>query len=186
MPRLTIHLNARIMPIDRGSQFEDPLFEVLEERFPGTEWTGAGTQTSETGEPVSCDIVADVPRRHTKKILSVVAEFLTAHGAPKGSWAGFDPKRNTVTFGELEGTQIRVDVAGAKSAGAPSEFFDELLVSTEAAVTPASSWMSVWESNEWLTITYYGRSGAELLRVAEEVIPALGLARFTQARQLTT
>lgn len=174
------------MPMERGSQFEDPLLEVLEQRFPGTEWTGAGTQTNESGEPVSCDIVVDVPRRHTKEILSVVADLLTALGAPKGSWAGFGKKRNTVAFGELEGAQLRVDVAGAKAADSPQELFEELLASAEVAISPASSWTSAWESKDWLTLSYYGRSGAELLRVADEVIPTLGLARFTRAQQLVT
>jgi hypothetical protein len=53
---MDVNLNARLMPLDRGGRFEDPLEELLREKLRRFEVTGGGTMMNKNREPVSCDI----------------------------------------------------------------------------------------------------------------------------------
>jgi hypothetical protein len=98
-------LNARIMPIDRGERYEDPLQEAFEDNGFG-EVTGGGTMQSQEGEIEFCGIdldLFDVPNG-----VPFACQFLTDCGAPRGSklqyeWKG---KKIEVPFGEAEGLAI--------------------------------------------------------------------------------
>ena len=74
-------LNARIMPLDRGDRYEDPLIEALAANGYG-EVTGGGTGQSENGEISYCGI--DIDLRDVEKGVPFICEFLSAHGAPAG------------------------------------------------------------------------------------------------------
>src|SRR5437773_2066473 len=52
-------LNARIMPINRGEQYEDPLQDALAQNGLG-QVTGGGTMQSENGEIAYCGIDVDL------------------------------------------------------------------------------------------------------------------------------
>ncbi|HZW06205.1 MAG TPA: hypothetical protein VFF65_03705, partial [Phycisphaerales bacterium] len=52
-------LNAKVMPIDRGERFEDPLQEVLA-KSRCAEVTGGGTAQKESGEVDYCGIDIDI------------------------------------------------------------------------------------------------------------------------------
>ncbi len=54
MYNVILHLNMRLMPIDRGTLFEDPIDEVLQKYNIG-EITGGGTRISKERMPLSCD-----------------------------------------------------------------------------------------------------------------------------------
>jgi hypothetical protein len=99
------NLNARIMPLERGEQYEDPLSEALAQYGLG-EVTGGGTMQSKEGEIEYCGIdidVFDLPRG-----VPFVCEFLTQRGAPKGSKLEYelDGKRVEMPFGSAEGLAI--------------------------------------------------------------------------------
>jgi hypothetical protein len=75
-------LNARIMPLDRGERYEEPLAEALAENgFAAI--TGGGTMQSKEGEIEYCGIhpdLFDVP-----KGVPFICDFLAQRGAPRGS-----------------------------------------------------------------------------------------------------
>jgi hypothetical protein len=52
---IVIQLNEKIMPIDRGEIYEDPLDEFLQRNLYG-EVTGGGTMQAKSGEIEFCDM----------------------------------------------------------------------------------------------------------------------------------
>jgi hypothetical protein len=74
-------LNAKLMPLDRGQYFEDPLDAALKERGLG-EVTGGGTAQSKSGEILYCDIEIQARRA----AMEFIADALEALGAPNGSF----------------------------------------------------------------------------------------------------
>jgi hypothetical protein len=58
--RMSITLNARLRPLDRGARYEIPLQEILGVSMPGSRVTGAGTLLSAEREPLVSDIDLDV------------------------------------------------------------------------------------------------------------------------------
>src|SRR5689334_21984745 len=67
-------LNARLMPMDRGELFEDPLADALAQAGLG-ELTGAGTMQSSEGEIEFCGL--DIDLVDVKKGVPFICDFLT-------------------------------------------------------------------------------------------------------------
>jgi hypothetical protein len=104
-------LNARIMPMDRGERFEDPLIEALE----GTDFgqvTGGGTLGGgRSGEIEYCGI--DIDLTDIDKGVPFVCKVLTKCGAPKGSKLLYEVKKKKleVPFGKAEGLAVYLNGA---------------------------------------------------------------------------
>jgi hypothetical protein len=98
-------LNARIMPIDRGEQYEDPLGDALEKNGFGAV-TGGGTMQSKNGEIDYCGI--DIDLLNVDKGVPFICEFLSKCGAPKGSKLQYEQNGSPteVPFGHVEGLAI--------------------------------------------------------------------------------
>jgi hypothetical protein len=98
-------LNARILPLDRGERYEDPLAEALAGNGYA-EITGGGTGQSENGEISYCGI--DIDLLDVEKGVPFICEFLSERGAPKGSALEFERngEKVEVPFGFLEGLAI--------------------------------------------------------------------------------
>jgi hypothetical protein len=94
-------LNARIMPIERGERYEEPLAEALAENGFG-EFTGGGTMLSENGEIKYCGI--DLNLFDVENGVPFICDFLAERGAPRGSKLQYED--NEVPFGFLEGLGI--------------------------------------------------------------------------------
>jgi hypothetical protein len=98
-------LNARIMPLDRGERYEEPLGEALAESGFG-EVTGGGTMQSKEGEIEYCGI--DIDLYDVAKGVPFICEFLAKRGAPRGSKLQYElkGKKVEVPFGLAEGLAI--------------------------------------------------------------------------------
>lgn len=78
-------LNARVMPMERGALFEDPLHEAIDKKGYG-EVTGAGTMQSPTGEIEYCGI--DLDLYDLENGPAFVCKFLTDRGGAARVQAG--------------------------------------------------------------------------------------------------
>ena len=98
-------LNARIMPIDRGGRYADPLQEALESNG-FAEVTGGGTMQSENGEIDYCGI--DLDLHNLDEGIPFICDFLSECGAPRGSVLQYelDGRQQETPFGFLEGLAI--------------------------------------------------------------------------------
>src|SRR6266404_6773955 len=79
---VTAQLNHKLMPLDRGERYEDPLQDELEKHGFG-ETDGGGTMTQKSGEIEFIDI--EMRLRQTGKSIPFVIKRLESYGAPKGS-----------------------------------------------------------------------------------------------------
>ena len=106
---IVIQLNDKIMPIDRGIQYEDPLFDFLEEKQYG-EVTGGGTMQLKSGEIQYCDIeVLIYEGNDVQRITDEIIHKLEELGAPKGSHLTIDDSEEPIHFGSKEGLAIYLD-----------------------------------------------------------------------------
>jgi len=104
MPSITAQLNARVMPMDRGSIFEDPLDEVLQKSGIG-HIDGGGTMQSKSGEIDFCDIEIETNDLNDSTLATIV-EALEGLGAPRGSKLRFAGARPDMSFGRNEGLAV--------------------------------------------------------------------------------
>ncbi len=79
--RMSITLNARLRPLDRGARYETPLQEILGTSMPGSSITGAGTLLSAEREPLASDIDLDI-EADAPQALELVTGTLEAAGTP--------------------------------------------------------------------------------------------------------
>lgn len=97
-------LNIKVLPIQRGELFEDPLDAVLKKAGLG-EVSGGGTLQLKSGEIVYCDIEMHTAGE-SQHIIRTVIETLNRLGAPKGSELRLDTVEEPIPFGDSEGLAV--------------------------------------------------------------------------------
>ncbi len=102
-------LNEKVMPIDRGIVYEEPINQFLKEKRYG-EVTGGGTFQEETGEVACCDIeiklsTTDIDQTVIRNIIDKIESL----GAPKGSKLIIESTKEEISFGKKEGLALYID-----------------------------------------------------------------------------
>jgi len=111
---LIILINDKIMPINRGYLYEDPLDEKLKALNFG-EVTGGGTYLEDVAvkgpdEVNSVDLEVFITSKTEKsEVIGTIIQFLESIGVPKGSKIESGPNQNEVQFGNLEGMAVYFD-----------------------------------------------------------------------------
>ncbi len=101
---LVAQLNAKVMPLDRGELFEDPLDIALKAATFG-EVSGGGTLQAESGEIEHCDIEIEC-QDLSEELFALIVSTLEALGAPKGSKLHIETQGRELSFGKLEGLAV--------------------------------------------------------------------------------
>ncbi len=154
-------LNARIMPLDRGEQYEDPLSEALAEKGLG-EVTGGGTMQSKSCEIAYCGIDIDV--LDVAKGIPFICEFLTQCGAPRGSKLQYelDGQKVEMPFGIIEGLAIYLN-----GTDLPDEVYkrcdvNEVVAQTNRLLGDRGGIRGHWQGPTETALYLYGRSADEM------------------------
>ena len=106
---IVVTLNDRIMPVDRGEVYEDPLSKYLQSKGIG-EVAGGGTMQMQNGEVEYCNIeieLNDIDSIEEKA--KAIIEKLEGLGAPKGSKLRIEATEQVIGFGIKEGLGIYLD-----------------------------------------------------------------------------
>lgn len=106
---IVVQLNEKVMPIDRGIVYEDPIDEFLKEKRYG-EVTGGGTLQEKTGELTYCDVEIELSTDEIDKL--VIADIINKFesiGAPKGSKLIIEKTKEEIPFGNKEGLALYID-----------------------------------------------------------------------------
>jgi len=162
-------LNARILPMDRGDRYEDPLIEALAENGYA-EVTGGGTGQSENGEIAYCGI--DLNLFDVEKGVPFICEFLAARGAPRGSAVEFEQngERVEAPFGFLEGLAIYLN-----GTDLPDEVYqtcdvNELYEELNQLLGGRGDIQGHWQGPTETALYLYGYSADEMkARIAEKL-----------------
>jgi len=101
---LVAQINAKVMPLDRGELFEDPLDVALRAAGLG-EVSGGGTLQAESGEIEYCDIEIECLDL-SEDLFALVISTLETLGAPKGSKLQVESQDRVLPFGKTEGLAV--------------------------------------------------------------------------------
>lgn len=106
---IVVTLNDKLMPIDRGEIYGDPLDEMLQMVGVG-EVTGGGTMQHASGEIEYCDLEI---RINTDSLndhqIQMIIDKLESNGAPKGSVLTIEKSGEKLPFGQKEGLALYLD-----------------------------------------------------------------------------
>lgn len=148
-------LNARLMPIDRGERFEDPLDGALRKQGWGSV-TGGGTMQSKAGEIDYCGI--DLDLLNLPESVPFVCDFLTKAGAPKRSVLEYSDNgvECKAPFGRLEGLAIYLN-----GSELPKKVYQECDINVvcervEALLGDRGDRWSHWQGPTETALYYYG------------------------------
>lgn len=182
---LRVHLNARLQPVHRH-RVEDLLQVTLQQRAPGFHVDGGGTLLSKDGEPLACDIEAEAEDQHASPAEAVAAtiELLTAHGAPRGSYAVLDHGER-VAFGStdglglyLNGTDLPADVYATSTP-------DELTSLLSDRLRHEGSIVSYWQGPAETALYIYGPSASCMSELISDVLATYPLAQHSRLVAIT-
>lgn len=169
-----VQLNAKIMPLDRGRLFQDPLSAALEAEGLGISEDG-GTLSAANGEIEYCDVEVDL-YENTERAYDFVKRTVERLGAPKGSKLHVSPD-DVRPIGVCEGLAIYLngtDLADEVYASCDSNFVrDELdrLAKGEGEV------LGYWQGPRETALYLYGGSFAEMQRRIADFIATYPLCQ---------
>jgi hypothetical protein len=154
--RVTARLNSRLMPIDRGDVYEDPLDAAIKSADLG-EVTGGGTELDENGEAAFCDVELKIFDR-TPENLNRVVKALEELGAPKGSKLLLEGSTREVEFGVNEGLAIYIDGFGLPDDVYETCDLDTVVEELNRALHGKGFYHGFWQGDRETAVYLYGPS----------------------------
>jgi hypothetical protein len=179
---LEVRINARLHAVQRGDRYEDPLAFWLEEHFPGSRVTAAGTLLSPDGEPVSCAVRAEVVGDPTE-IRDAVVAFLEDVGTPRGSTVLVD-ELEPLGFGTTEGLALYLDGTGLPPEVYAENDVNEFLDDLHEALGGTGALQSFWETAHTTAVYLYGASADAMRSAVGELLATHPLARNSRLEQI--
>jgi hypothetical protein len=177
------HINARVMPLERGDRYEDPLQEALDANGLGAV-TGGGTMQAQNGEIEFCGV--DIDLFDAERGLPFVGQFLAECGAPKGSQLEYtlDGERKSLPFGFLEGLALYLNGTGLTDEvyrTCDSNFvYDEInrLLGKRGAI------QGHWQGPTETALYFYGYSAAEMQSLIADLLGKYPLCQKSRLVQI--
>lgn len=154
-------LNARIMPLNRGEWYEDPLMEAFTDNGFG-QVTGGGTMQSKEGEIAFCGIdldLFDVPNG-----VPFVCQFLNKCGAPRGSKLEYEleGKKIEVPFGVTEGLALYLNGTDLPENVYEECNLDKVIEGINQLLGDRGAIMGYWTGPTETALYLYGNSADEM------------------------
>jgi len=178
---LTLNLNARLMPIDRGDIFEDPIDNALKKSGIG-EVDGGGTLLSETGEIENCDVEICLYEKsdvNYEKLQSLLAHM----GIPKGSFLICENEETKQEIGDFEGLALYLNGTDLDSEVYESCDINFVISELVRILDGEHKYYSYWEGSKETALYFYGQSFEkmrELLSSFVEEYPLCQKCRIVQ------
>jgi len=178
---ITVQLNAKIMPLDRGRLFHDPLTAALEAEGLGISEDG-GTMQSAEGEIEYCDLEVDL-YENTERAYEFVKRTVERLGAPKGSKLHISAD-DVRPIGIREGLGVYLngtDLPPEVYKDCDSNFvYDELnrLVAGEGVI------LGHWQGPTETALYLYGGSFEEMRRRISDFVATYPLCRKSRVVQI--
>jgi hypothetical protein len=159
---VTAQLNHKLLPLDRGQRYEDPLNDELKKRGFG-ETDGGGTMLEKSKEIEFINV--EMFLTQTDKSIPFVIERLESYGAPKGSKLIIreGDKEREIPIGKVEGFGVYLD--GVNLTDEVYKTCDVNLVMKEfdARLKGHGSIQSHWQGQTETALYIYG-DDAELMK----------------------
>lgn len=159
---VTLHLNMRLMPVDRGVLFEDPIDAVLKKYDLG-KVTGGGTLLSKEKMPMSCDVDICIKKDKIDNFISFMKKINTA---AKGSYIEYADKRENV--GTLEGVELILDGIGLDENVYKENDVNDVIADIDNLIKGKGEYHSYYIGEQNTYLYFYGNSFDELKKIIEE------------------
>jgi hypothetical protein len=180
---VTVRLNARLQPVHRGEQFEDPLGEVLKELSLG-EVTGGGTQLSADGGGVSwCDIELTMPAADETAIAALIAA-LEELGAPKGSKLIVEATGAQTPFGTQEGLALVLNGTQLPDEVYATSDVNHVIAELDRLMGDKGRFRSFWEGACDTALYCYGPSFTAMREAIEPLLAGYPLCQKARVEQI--
>lgn len=150
-------LNEKIMPIDRGDIYEDPLHTALENENIGAV-TGGGTMQLKTGEIEYVGL--DISLIDRALGVPFICKFLEEHGAPKGSELQIGTER--IPFGKSEAIAVYFDGVNLPSEVYRDSDINYVWEEFDRRLEPNGKIRGYWQGPTETALYLYGNSEAEM------------------------
>jgi hypothetical protein len=154
--RVTARLNSRLMPIDRGEVYEDPLGATVRSADIGMV-TGGGTELGDDGEAAFCDIELMLFDR-TPENLDRVVKALEKLGAPKGSKLLLEGSVKEIEFGVNEGLALYLDGLTLADDVYAACDLDTVVGELTRALDGKGQYHGFWQGDRETAVYLYGPS----------------------------
>ena len=181
---IRIQLNDKIMPINRGDVYEDPIDKFLKKNEIG-EVTGGGTLQLKSGEIAYCDVEIYLKSKLIdKSILKQIIEQFEDFGAPKGSKLIVESTGEEIEFGKLEGIGIYLDGINLPEHVYAEADIDYLADEFNKRTSPNSDVVRNWTGNEESALYYYSSSFLEMKDAIQDVLDSYPLCKGARIVQV--
>ena len=177
---ITLNINAKIMPMDRGDVFEDPIDEFLQSTGLG-EVDGGGTLMSESGEIENCDVeiyLHDGSEENIGKLYDLVTDI----GVPKGSFLISENDRKEI--GELEGLALYLNGTDLDEEVYKTNDINHLFSELVRLLGDEYNYHSYWEGPEETALYFYGPSFDQMKDLISEFVEKYPLCEKSRLVQL--
>ena len=180
MYSLTLQLNARLQPLDRGDIYEDYIIEVLEENGVGS-IDGGGTLLQENGEVEYCDIEITLEEGNEESI-EFLLEVIEAIQVPKGSLLYNEDVKYEV--GTLEGLALYMN-----GTDLPDEVYrncdiNVVIEKLEELLEDSGEYYSYWEGPQDTALYFYGDSYEKMKKIMEPFLREYPLCQKCRVVQI--
>ena len=160
---LTLQINARLQPFDRGDIYEDPIAEALEECGCGTT-VGGGTMMQENGEIAFCDVQIDL-NNDSKESIDKLMQILEDIHLPKGSFLRSESSEHPI--GTLEGLALYINGTDLPNEVYQSCDINYVVEKANELLIGIGKMYSHWQGPNDSALYFYGASFDEMKKRIE-------------------
>ena len=183
MSCITVTLNDKIQPIDRGDVYEDPLDEWLKSKNYG-EVTGAGTHLTESGEITGCDLEIFLSGGNDPHVISQMIAKLEEWGAPKGSKLTIEESEKEIAFGKKEGLGIYLNGESLDPEVYQNCDINVVLSELQRLTNCEEEVARFWEGGSETALFFYGPSFAHMKNEISKFITTYPLCKDAKVVQI--
>ena len=159
---IVAQINDKVMPIDRGEIYEDPLDEFLKQKNYG-EVSGGGTLLSKINEIEYCDVEIKLRGNEIdNQIINEIIAKLEEWGAPKGSKIKIENTGEEVGFGKLEGLAIYLDDVNLSNEVYKNSDAEAINSEIKELAKIKTDFIRYWHGNAESGLYFYGKSFNEM------------------------
>ena len=177
---VTIEINARLQPFDRGDLYEDPIAEALESTGLGAV-VGGGTLMQRSGEVGLCDVHIDIIDS-TPESIAKLMEIIEGLRLPKGSFLKAENLEQPV--GILEGLALYLNGTELPDEVYKTSDINHVVAKINEMLTGVGAMYSHWRGPEETALYFYGVSFEEMKRKMEPFLAEYPLCQKCRVEQI--
>ena len=158
---IILHLNMRLMPVDRGTFFEDPIDDILRKYDVG-KVTGGGTSLSKERMPISCDIDFKIKR---DKIDNFISFLKNSRAIAQGSYIYVEYNGEKKEIGILEGLSLILDGTGLSEDVYKENDVNDVISEINSLLKGKGQYYSYYIGEKETNLYFYGNSFDEMKEI---------------------